>query len=112
MSRQKTIPSPYPYFGGKSRIMADIWQRFGPDVRNFVDPFLGSAASILSRPEYQPRRHIETVNDAYGMVCNFWRAVAAAPAAVAHHAWQPINENDMHARHAWLVTHGREIVQR
>lgn len=35
--------------------------------------------------------------------CNFWRAVSADPAAVAHAADWPVNEADLHARHKWLV---------
>jgi len=35
--------------------------------------------------------------------CNFWRALAADPDAVADAANWPVNENDQHARHIWLV---------
>lgn len=76
-----------------------IWDRFG-DVPNYVEPFLGSAAMLLARP-HAPG--IETVNDLDGLVANFWRAVQAVPDEVAHHADWPVNENDLHARHVWLV---------
>lgn len=36
-------------------------------------------------------------------IANFWRAVQAAPDAVAAHADWPVNEADLHARHLWLV---------
>jgi len=36
-------------------------------------------------------------------VANFWRAVAHDPEAVAEWADWPVNENDKHARHLWLV---------
>ena len=94
-----TIKAPFPYFGGKSRIAAEVWQRFG-DVPNYVEPFCGSCAALLARP-HAPR--IETVNDVDGMIANFWRALQADPDAVAHHADWPVNENDLHARHSWLV---------
>lgn len=95
--------SPYPWFGGKSSIMPDVWRRFGR-VANFVDPFFGSNAALLSNPYWTPKTSmIETVNDADGMVSNFWRAVAAAPDEVAHYADRPVNENDLHAIHSWLV---------
>jgi hypothetical protein len=42
------------------------------------------------------------VNDKDGFICNFWRAVHAAPEAVAKWADWPVNENDQHARHLWL----------
>jgi hypothetical protein len=77
-----------------------VWDRFGA-VANYVEPFFGSGAMLLGRPG--GASGIETVNDKDGMVANFWRAVAADPEAVAHHADWPVNENDQHARHIWLV---------
>ena len=106
-----TLKSPYPWFGGKSAVAAEIWRRLGqPDA--FVDPFLGSAALILGRPNYNPNRHIEIVNDLDGMIVNFWRAVQRDPQAVAHYADNPIFESDMHARHIWLVTRKPDITAR
>jgi site-specific DNA-adenine methylase len=95
-----TLKSPYPWFGGKAKVTPLIWERFGK-VRNFVDPFFGSGAVLLGRP--QPFEGTETINDLDGLVANFWRAVQAEPSAVARHADWPVNENDMHARHTWLV---------
>jgi len=92
--------APFPYFGGKSAVAAEVWKRFG-DVKNYVEPFFGSGAMLLGRPE--PFIGTETVNDVDGFVSNFWRSVRADPAAVADHANWPANENDKHARHAWLV---------
>ena len=91
------MQAPFPYFGGKKRIAAAVWDRFG-DVRNYVEPFFGSGAALLLRP--QPFAGTETVNDADGMIANFWRAIAADPEAVAFHADHPVNENDLHARHS------------
>jgi hypothetical protein len=70
-------------------------------VRNYVEPFAGSLAVLLSRPH--PFDGPETVNDKDGMIANFWRAVGADPDAVARWSDWPVNENDQHARHAWLV---------
>lgn len=97
------LKSPYPFFGGKSRVADVIWDRFG-DVPNYIDPFLGSLAVPLARP-HPPQT--ETVNDLDGYICNFWRAVAADPDAVAAHADWPVIETDLEARHFWLVTEGR-----
>lgn len=108
------LRSPYPWFGGKSTVMPVVWKRFG-DVRNFVDPFLGSGASILSRPGWpwdDGINRIETVNDLDGFVANFWRAICADAEAVAEHADWPVNECDLHARHLWLVKEGRQHVER
>lgn len=93
------LVAPFPYFGGKRSVAALVWERLGP-VENYVEPFCGSAAVLLARPDVP---HIETVNDADGFISNFWRAVKAHPEAVAHHVDWPVNENDLHARHAWLV---------
>lgn len=94
------LQAPFPYFGGKSKIANIVWSRFG-NVQNYVEPFFGSGAMLLKRPP--PFDGIETVNDIDGLVCNFWRAVQADPEQVAYHADWPVNENDLHARHAWLV---------
>ena len=99
MSAVKHMQAPFPYFGGKSRIAPIVWERLG-NVPNYVEPFFGSGAMLLCRPT-APK--IETVNDIDGFVSNFWRAVQAEPDAVAEFADWPVNENDLHARHAWLV---------
>lgn len=31
--------APFPWFGGKSKVAAEVWRRFG-DVTNYVEPFL------------------------------------------------------------------------
>jgi hypothetical protein len=78
-------------------------------VPNYVEPFFGSGAVLLGRP-HAPR--IETVNDKDGYVANFWRAVSADPDEVARYADHPVNENDLHARHAWIVSQRDELVPR
>ena len=94
-----TLRAPFPWFGGKSRAASLIWERFG-DVANYVEPFAGSLAVLLSRPT-EPK--IETVNDLDCHVANFWRAVQADPEAVEKLCDWPVNEADLHARHLWLV---------
>ena len=93
------LKSPFPWFGGKSRASAEIWNRFG-DVPNYVEPFAGSLAVLLNRP-HAP--HTETVNDIDAYLSNFWRALRAAPDEVAHWADWPVSEPDLHARHLWLL---------
>lgn len=97
---EPNLKAPFPYFGGKRRIASKVWKRFG-EVRNYVEPFFGSGATLLCRP--MPFSGTETVNDADGLVANFWRAIQADPDGVAFHADWPVNENDLHARHVWLV---------
>lgn len=91
--------SAFVWFGGKSKVAPVVWRALG-DVDHYVEPFFGSGAVLLSRPH--PAK-CETVNDADGLLANFWRAVARDPEAVARHATNPVNEADLHARHLWLV---------
>lgn len=96
------LRAPFPWFGGKSRAAAAIWEGLG-DVANYVEPFAGSLAVLLGRPT-EPRT--ETANDLDCFVSNFWRAVQADPEALALAADWPVNEADLHARHRWLVGQG------
>jgi len=94
------LKSPFPWFGGKAPIAAEVWRRFG-DVQNYVEPFFGSGAVLLQRPAHHTGR-VETVNDKDGWLSNFWRAVKFDPDAVAHWADWPVNEIDLAARRDWL----------
>jgi site-specific DNA-adenine methylase len=100
-----TLAAPFPWFGGKSNACEQVWQAFGT-VQNYVEPFAGSAAMLLGAPD---GKRIETINDFDGFVANFWRAIAADPEAVAHHADWPCNEVDLFARHSWLVRHRQSL---
>ena len=100
---QQNLKAPFPAFGGKSRVASIVWPRLSPEdspARNYVEPFCFSTAMLLLRPD-EPK--IETINDLNSFVANFWRAIQADPEGVAAHADWPVNETDLHARHAWLV---------
>lgn len=103
--KQPPLRAPFPAFGGKSAIAPLVWDRFGI-VDNFVEPFVNSAAVALAAP-YIPTH--ETWNDLNGFVANFWRATAIDPNAVADAADYPINECDLHARHAWIVQRQQDL---
>ena len=94
------IKAPFPWFGGKRRVSADVWERFG-DVKNYVEPFAGSLAVLLGRPT-EPKT--ETVNDLDCYLANFWRALKNEPETVASWADWPVNEADLLARHKWLIS--------
>ena len=100
---------PVVYFGGKSAVADEIWNRVG-DVANYVEPFFGSGAVLFLRPG--GAAGIETVNDADGMLANFWRSLQRDPDAVADAADNPVNEADLHARHLWLVGQRERITDR
>ena len=100
------LRAPFPYFGGKSKVARIVWEAFGP-IRNYVEPFFGSGAVLLARPDGFAGP--ETINDFDGFLSNFWRAIQHDPEAVADFADWPVNENDLHARHAWLVSRRGEL---
>jgi len=100
------LDAPYPYFGGKQAAAPIIWAALG-DVPSYVEPFAGSAAVLLCRPE-DHKGSRELINDADGFVSNFWRAIKHDPAATAGWCDWPVTERDLAARHHWLITQGRE----
>lgn len=104
------LRAPFPYFGSKMRAAHVLWQAFGRDVPSYLEPFCGSAATLLQRPGGPGK--IETVNDAACAIANFWRAMQADPEAVAKACDRPVNECDMHAMHLWLVQRFEEIGDR
>jgi len=113
------LKAPFPAFGGKSKIAAMVWERFGTGgetPRNYIEPFCFSGAMTLGRPlpGGSAAGLVETLNDRNVFVTNFWRAVIAAPELVAQHADWPVHECDLHARHRWLVTSGeaRALLER
>jgi len=106
------LKAPFPYFGGKRKVAGVVWERFG-DVRTYVEPFFGSGAVLLGRPEWHLRGNdirFEFANDKNGFVANFWRALQREPGTVASHADYPVFENDKHARHAWIMSRKADLV--
>ena len=50
---KQKLKSPFVYFGGKAPIASTIWDAFG-DADNYIEPFFGSGAVLLSRPGWAP----------------------------------------------------------
>jgi len=103
------LKAPFPYFGGKSRVAPVVWERFG-NVRNYVEPFCGSAAVLLARPPGFSGS--ETINDFDGYVSNFWRSITMAPDEVLKHCDYPVLELDLHARSAELLAQREEFTEK
>jgi DNA adenine methylase len=99
MDQELTFPA--PFFGGKRRAAALVWERFG-DVVNHVQPFGGSFAVGLSRPAWH-RARVETCNDLDGLLVNALRGIAWSPDAVAEACDWPVTEVDLYSRHVALV---------
>lgn len=101
------LRAPFPYFGGKKNAAPIVWERFG-NPSAYIEPFCGSAAMLLARPSVPT---METINDADGLVTNFWRAAKHAPDEVADVAAQPVNELDLHARSAYVFEWREKYVE-
>jgi DNA adenine methylase len=91
--------SPFPYFGGKRKVAAEVWVRLGSPSQ-YIEPFCGSAAVLLACPNPSA---LEVVCDGSGFIANFWRAVKHQPATVAKWADYPVSHIDLGARHGWLM---------
>ncbi len=100
MTQINTYQPPFPWFGGKYPVADRVWAAIG-DVSNYVEPFCGTCAVLLLRPGGAGR--FETVNDADGLLANFWRAMKHDPDTVAKYADEQVNECELHAKHLWLI---------
>jgi len=102
--------APFPYYGGKRRWDDTILQAFGPERKAvYVEPFVGSGAVLLANPLPYAR---EIVCDTSGYICNFHRALRAAPDETAYYADWPTIHHDLTARHRWLLRWGAENAER
>ena len=103
-----TLAAPFPYFGGKAFACEAVWAALGDPV-NYVEPFAGSIAMLLGRPNVGK---VETINDADAFVCNFWRAVSVNAEEVARYVDWPTNETDLISRHSWLLRNAPDLLER
>ena len=104
-----TPPAPFPWFGGKRKVAPLVWEKLG-DVTNYVEPFSGSAAVLLARPDsHEWWNRLESINDTDGLLVNWWRSVAAEPDTVARVASWPVTEADLTARHLEFATRKEEF---
>lgn len=101
LEKNKIVQAPFPYFGGKRKIASTIWQLLG-QTSHYIEPFFGSGAVLLNRPDYDSTRHTETVNDKNGFISNVWRALKYAPDKTAEYADWPVNHADLMARKIYL----------
>lgn len=103
------LKAPFPYFGGKSMIADKVWAALGqPD--HYLEPFFGSGAVLLARPNFSYRL-TETVNDKDANLCNVWRALQFAPDEVAKWCDWPVNHADLSARKRELIKNEESLLQ-
>jgi site-specific DNA-adenine methylase len=107
----RPLVAPFPYFGGKRPIADVVWHALS-DVKHYIEPFFGSGAVLLERPNYDPLRHVETVCDKNGMLCNVWRAMKAEPSKLAELCDWPVNHADLMARKRFLLANEQSLLER
>ena len=90
----------FPYFGGKRRWANEIWDHLG-NPKVYSEPFAGSLAVLLRRPGGAGK--LEIITDTNSLLVNFWRAVQVDPESVSRWASTPTFQDDLNARHRWLV---------
>ena len=94
-----TITPPFPYFGGKRKAAPAVWERLG-DPYVFIEPFAGSLAVLLARPNTNPRWEIAV--DLDGLIVNVWRAIQSAPDELLALDRGPVSEVQLDAWHKRL----------
>lgn len=103
------LKAPFPYFGGKSAVAGEVWQRLG-NPKTYVEPFFGSGAVLLNRPGKEFGREI--VNDYDGHLCNVWRSIQFNPDEVARWCDWPTNHIDLMARRQVLMREAEGLRQK
>jgi len=104
------MKAPFQYFGGKSTIANVVWEALGQPA-HYIEPFFGSGAVLLNRPDYNPTKHIETVCDKDGFVANVWRAIQFSPEETARWCDLPVNHADLMARKAALLKNENRLLE-
>ncbi len=98
------------YFGGKSQVASLVWAAIG-QPRHYIEPFFGSGAVLLLRPDYDPAKMTESLCDKDGYVANVWRALQAAPDEVAKWCDWPVNHADLAARRDRLIQNESRLLE-
>ncbi len=104
------LDAPFPYFGGKKTVAPLVWSALG-SPKHYIEPFFGSGAVLLSRPNYDPTKHVETINDKDGFICNVWRGLQYDPDEVAKWCDWPVNHADLCARRARLIENESRLLE-
>ncbi len=103
------MKSPFPYFGGKATIAPLVWKALG-QPKHYLEPFFGSGAVLLNRPNFNPNEHVETICDSNGFVCNVWRALQFSADETARWCDWPVNHADLSARKLKLIENNQYLL--
>jgi len=91
----------FPYFGGKRSAANIVWSVLG-DPECYIEPFAGSLAVLLARPE-DFKGGTEIVVDLDGLLVNFWRCIATDWHTMDPYLVGPVAEVDITAKHLALL---------
>lgn len=96
-----SLKPPFGYFGSKRAAATAVWAHLG-DPAIYIEPFAGSIAVLLARPD-EPR--MEVIADADPFLINFWRCLRSTDGAayLSEHRLGPISESEIEAWHRSLV---------
>jgi len=95
--------------GGKSAVAHLVWRSLG-QPGHYIEPFFGSGAVLLARPNWQPTM-TETVNDADGHLANVWRSLQFSPDETARWCDWPVNHADLMARKAEMIRNEARLLE-
>jgi hypothetical protein len=101
--------SPFPFFGGKRAVAKLVWDALGNPAA-YLEPFFGSGAVLLARPNYDQTR-CETVCDKDGFISNVWRALKFSPDETAEWCDWPVNHADLNARRKKLIANEEMLLE-
>lgn len=104
------LSAPFIYFGGKASVADIVWKALG-QPKHYIEPFFGSGAVLLARPDYDPTKDIETINDKDGFVSNVWRSLQSNPDEVAKWCDWPVNHADLSARKMRLIENEGRLLE-
>ena len=86
-----------------------VWRALG-QPKSYIEPFAGSCAVLLARPDYNPTQHIETINDKDGFICNIWRSLQFNPDEVAKWCDWPVSHIDLSTRKIKLIENEKYLL--
>ncbi len=104
------MKAPFQYFGGKSAVANIAWAALG-SPKHYIEPFFGSGAVLLARPNHAPSETMESVCDKDGFIANVWRAMQSAPEEVAKWCDWPVNHADLNARRRVLLKNESNLLE-
>ena len=87
-----------------------IWEALG-QPRHYIEPFFGSGAVLLNRPDYDQSTHVETVNDKDGNIANVWRSIQFSPDETARWCDWPVNHADLNARRKEIIRNENRLLE-